>query len=336
MSSVLSEVLAFKRQRDAEARADIDAIPQAIATFITAKQQAQKSMLDKMTLDLTAASKGLRIGADGSITRDISANPLEEMTLKLNAAKAGFNIDPKTGTLTQNPEYLQNAGGNVLLVGNDGQVEVAGSYGKRDKVFKKSLTPEEMGDRAAAVGSEQQKFFKEAEITDLKDISDTRDTLSEVRSGLEALGVKDPSQYGSIETETIDSNFGPISIPARFNLVGQYAKDPKYTAVKQKLERAFNKYRKIITGAQASEGELRILRDSFASFTNRPGVFFENLSTLENETNRMIDSRLKLYEAIGRDVSNVRDLYSKGVSTANAEKSKPSGSKYKIVEVRNG
>lgn len=46
---VLDSVLAYKAKKDAEARADIDAIPLGIAAFTAAKQQAQKSMLDQLT-----------------------------------------------------------------------------------------------------------------------------------------------------------------------------------------------------------------------------------------------------------------------------------------------
>jgi len=172
-----------------------------------------------------------------------------------------------------------------------------------------AISPETFGARKEATENVAQKYFKEPEIADIRDISDTRDTLKEVYSGLESIGVKDPSKYGSIEMERIDSNFGPISIPARFNLVGQYAKDPKYTAIKGKLERAFNKYRKIITGAQASYQELGTLRKVFASFSERPGVFFENLKTLTDETDRMLNTRFDLYDSVGRDTSKLRKLY---------------------------
>lgn len=203
----------------------------------------------------------------------------------------------------------------VYKVGSGNELTQVGEIPGNAEVFKESLTAEDISSREMARKGAGEKFFKEPEIADLRDISDTRDTLSEVRSGLQELGIKDITKFGGIESETVDSNLGPISIPARFNLFGQYAKDPKYTAVKAKLERAFNKYRKIITGAQASNQELSTLRKSFAAFTDRPEVFFENLGALEGETNRMLNTRFDLYEAVGRDTSKLRKIYQKESST---------------------
>lgn len=199
----------------------------------------------------------------------------------------------------------------VYKVGSGNELTQVGEVPGNAEVFKESLTAEDISAREGARKGATEKFFKEPEIADLRDISDTRDTLSEVRSGLDELGIKDITKFGGVEMETVDSNLGPISIPARFNLVGQYAKDPKYTAIKSKLERAFNKYRKIITGAQASNQELGTLRKSFAAFTDRPEVFFENLGSLEKETNRMLGTRFDLYDAVGRDTSKLRKLYQK-------------------------
>lgn len=49
---VLDSVLAYKAQKDAQARADIDAIPLGIKAFTDAKQTAQKNMLDQLTYNM--------------------------------------------------------------------------------------------------------------------------------------------------------------------------------------------------------------------------------------------------------------------------------------------
>lgn len=49
---VLESVLAYKAKKDADAAADINAIPQGIAAFTAAKQVAQKSMLDQLTYSM--------------------------------------------------------------------------------------------------------------------------------------------------------------------------------------------------------------------------------------------------------------------------------------------
>lgn len=176
------------------------------------------------------------------------------------------------------------------------------------EVRQKALPAEVYGERKSATEAASQKFLKEPEIQYTRDLSDTRDTLGEVRAGLEELGIKDPTKYGNVVTETFDSEFGPISLPAKFNLVGQYAKDPKYTALKNKMERSFQKFRKVITGAQASYSELQALRPLIASFQDRPNVFFEQLGSLENETDRMLGNHLDILDAVGRDTTKIRGL----------------------------
>lgn len=176
------------------------------------------------------------------------------------------------------------------------------------EVRQKALPAEIYGERKAATEKEGQKFLKEPEIQYTRDLSDTRDTLGEVRVGLEELGIKDPTKYGNVVAETFDSEFGPISLPAKFNLVGQYAKDPKYTSLKNKMERSFQKFRKVITGAQASYSELQALRPLIASFQDRPNVFFEQLGSLENETDRMLGNHLDILDAVGRDTTKIRGL----------------------------
>lgn len=56
---VLESVLEYKKQREAEANADINAIPTAVNTFIAAKQASQKSMIDQLTMNLQQQQFGL-------------------------------------------------------------------------------------------------------------------------------------------------------------------------------------------------------------------------------------------------------------------------------------
>lgn len=147
-------------------------------------------------------------------------------------------------------------------------------------------------------------------------IKNTLDTITEIKKDLAKLGIKNPDALGSASIpEGFLSDLGPVSIPARFNLAGQYAKDPQYTAVKAKIERLFQQYRKIVTGAQASYTELAVLRPLIMSMTQRPGVFFSQLGDLENETMRMMDNRLGSMEAIGRDTRGLRKMLGQDVRT---------------------
>jgi hypothetical protein len=130
--------------------------------------------------------------------------------------------------------------------------------------------------------------------------------MQEVVDGLKDLGVSNIEKVGSV----VWQDLGPFSIPARFDLIAQYRKDPRYTALKSKLERAFQKYRKIVTGAQASDRELKMLRPLIASFKQRPQVFFTVAQDIMNEYDRQYNDRLALYEAVGRDISKLKGLTS--------------------------
>ena len=144
------------------------------------------------------------------------------------------------------------------------------------------------------------------------DIFNAIDTTQEILNDLSGLGIQDPSQIGNFSIpEGFWSDMGPISIPARFNLAGQYAKDPKYSALKSKIERMFQLYRIIVTGAQASDKELRALRPLIISMTQRPGVFFATANDLVSEATRNADTRLQLMESAGRDTSKIQEMLTK-------------------------
>jgi len=114
---------------------------------------------------------------------------------------------------------------------------------------------------------------------------------------------------GNIVFNTIQSPIGPLSLPARFNLAGQFAKDPRFTAIKRDIELAFQSFRKRVTGAQASDRELKLLRPLLATLKDRPGVFF---ATIDNALANIEDSfndRLDIYQRAGRDVSKFQNFF---------------------------
>ena len=196
----------------------------------------------------------------------------------------------------------------------------------------------ETGERSIRIPSQKErdniianKVFKPGEIDHMTNILDTRDTLTEVVEGLEELGISDFSDAFDVEfDEGLKSPLGPFSIPARFNLVGQFTKEPKYTALKQKLERAFQQYRKIITGAQASDKELKTLRPLIASFTDRPENFFENINSLIDENDRLFQTRLSTAGAAGRDTARFQELIDQRVGKT-AKRRGGSGSETKNI-----
>jgi len=77
---------------------------------------------------------------------------------------------------------------------------------------------------------------------------------------------------------------------------------------------------------------LVVLRNSFARFTDRHEVLFENLSTLENETSRMLSDRLDLYDDVGRDTSKIRNRYKIYASSNQTESSISDDEAYKLYQ----
>ena len=84
--------------------------------------------------------------------------------------------------------------------------------------------------------------------------------------------------------------------------------DPRYTALKRKIERAFQAFRKRVTGAQASDKELRMLRPLLARVQDRPGIFFETINDLIREGRNAYRDRLNLYQAAGRDIRQFEQI----------------------------
>lgn len=308
---VLSEVLRYKQQQEAQQRADIEAIPNALLMFEQARQHKAKQNLETLTALGTLAAKGI-------VPNDMN-NPLW-----------GFKTDPN---------LLQAAQRNVYALDDQGNLSLVNQIGGKDIVKQLPQSTEQIAEKAKARGNVKAQYFQEGEITDIRNLNDLKVNISMLKEDLKSLDIV-PGKFGEIQEETINSPMGPISVPARFNLAGQYMKDPKYTAAKNKMERLFQSYRKVITGAQASDKELRMLRPLIASFKDRPEVFFANLDSTENEANALLTSRFDMYDAFGRDTTKLRELYTsdsnknKGTETNSDSKVGGSFQGKKILSVR--
>lgn len=164
-----------------------------------------------------------------------------------------------------------------------------------------------------------QKYFKEGETGSLRKHALAATTLKQVVDTARGLGLT-PEQLGNglrVSSESIKTAIGPLSVPARVRLIGEL-KNPKYAALKALLERAFQEYRIAVTGAQASVQELRILRDTYPMFVSTPAAFYETADIILKSTEQGIDKELGMYEAMGRDVSQMRDELAK-IYTTNAD-----------------
>lgn len=160
----------------------------------------------------------------------------------------------------------------------------------------------------------RKRLFNDKETEGINSRYDTAKSFHKIVKTLESIGdlPKDKSIFESIETEEVSSGLpglGVVSIPARVKLAAQYAKDPRYTAVKRELEAAFSAYRKIITGAQAASQELVYLREIFPSFTDKPEVFLATINAINERNGRELETKLNTWEDAGRDVKNFRERY---------------------------
>ena len=153
-----------------------------------------------------------------------------------------------------------------------------------------------------------------AELEHLNDYVESADIMREVLVEIKKQGIEDPEtfrQIGKAIPRGYFKGIGPLSPKARFDLIANL-QDPRFAALKDKLDRAFQKYRKIITGAQASDKELKTIRPLVANFLQAPERFFINANDIVSEADRAFNRRLDLMESVGRDVSGLRGLIEAG------------------------
>jgi len=315
----MAQWIDIDESRDRRMKMLLDTVSQA------AQIQNQKQQLTLQKEELAQKYQQNQVENTINAGRYLGLSPASQGMLNKSNVESGMrsNVSPElsTPTMLGGQPFLpsqrqQNLTNTYAWNPTTGQLEQTGSVPK-GSIVRNTTTPEDISNKKAAEVAETQKAFKEPEITYIGNIADSRNTIADLRKGLDEIGVKDPSKFGVIEEETIDSEFGPVSLPARFNLVGQYAKDPRYTAMKRKLDRFFNQYRKVITGAQASFQELESLQKAVGSFKDRPGVFFANLGEIEKEMDKALNTRLDIYDDVGRDTSRVRKRYQRneGIDT---------------------
>lgn len=188
---------------------------------------------------------------------------------------------------------------------------------------------DEKGNRRWRVLSDQewqrkvsQGKFAPTEIEHLQNTRAEHRAWTNVLNRLESIGIN-PETAGKVEFDTVNSPIGPLSIPARFNIVAQFKQDPRYTSVKRDIELAFQAFRKRVTGAQASDRELRMLRPLLASLTDRPQVFFETIRTALENTEIAFEDRVDIYARAGRDVSQFENFFQEQERTSKGKKGQP-------------
>jgi len=191
-------------------------------------------------------------------------------------------------------ESYAKAGGATPIIGPDG---------KR----KWQIMPYEQFKAKVSEGK-----WGKAEIDNFQDRVTENTRWKQVLENASRVGIDESNieDLGKIEFDVVNTPMGPFSIPAKFNLAGQYLKDPAYTSLKRSIELAFSAFRKRVTGAQAGEKELQLLREIVPSLQDRPGVFFDTIRTLIDGSTNEMKSSLELYKAFGRDTTQLEKYLS--------------------------
>jgi len=308
----------------AELVADERSVSQALAGQPPQPQQTQQGKGSKLLDLLSFAVPGLAVIRSANQAIRGNEQALRGERPNLEQAKETRLIGQEERRIReQKLETLNNRGGFVS------QSEI--NKFNEDLGFDAfSPTIEALGLTAKIDSKTKERSYRIPAIRDLNEIAkrktvsskeieffqtqfDAADTMQEVLNGLSDLGIQDPAVLAKIGKAIPKDYFegvGPFSLEARFNTISQFS-NPKFNALKQKLERAFQKFRKVITGAQASDKELRTLRPLIASLTSTPEAFFNIANDLISETNRSVDTRLGLMSDIGRDVTKIKERQSK-------------------------
>lgn len=117
---ILDSVLAYKKEKEAQESADLQAIPQALAAFQVGRQQAQKSYLD----DLTTQMQLQKFGIDAQkapyelakLQGDVAKVPFESKKLQAETEKA----QAESGILNKFMSGDMGSSGGVITGGNIG------------------------------------------------------------------------------------------------------------------------------------------------------------------------------------------------------------------------
>lgn len=115
----------------------------------------------------------------------------------------------------------------------------------------------------------------------------------------------------SIDNSLTSASDLMIKVNQNSNLVGPLASripgrdlvDPNYAAFEADLGKFFDQYRVAVTGAGASEKELKMLEARLPSITDRPEIFTTKMQSAIDAANKFRETRLKNLGMAGRDVS---------------------------------
>lgn len=87
---VLAEVMRYKERKDAESAQVANAIPQAVAAFISGRQQQVENQQKNMLLQIQAGQAGYQIGQDGQLKLDPNSMAAQKNALAVKTAESGI------------------------------------------------------------------------------------------------------------------------------------------------------------------------------------------------------------------------------------------------------
>lgn len=298
---VLDSVLAYKKQKDAEARADMDAIPAGINAFVAAKQVAQKSMLDQLTYNMQLQKFNM----------DAQRQPYELAKLKLEADRAPLEqekLKQETDLLKNQSEmYKKFASGNQITddFGNVTSSAIPKDADPNDYIQE----PTTRSFKGVPVTINVPKLKPPVQSKDFEDFKSLQTVGLELKQNIEQL-TKNKEEFSKL--------MGPLKLEAQRpggflgdigNLMLKMSKDPnkaEFAVFKAETDKAFQKFRKETTGAQAALKELGWIAPDLPEATDSPELYARKADVALRKMDEAQNMLLDMYSQRGFRTGELR------------------------------
>lgn len=260
---ILDSVLEYKRQKEAQQNADIQAIPQALQAFQAGRQMAQKNLID-------------------------------ELTLKVSAAKSGLDINTANGQITQNPSLLQGLQRNVYSFDPTTNEFSSVATIKKGDVVRNLNTPEDIAAKETSKSnasynttkeSAQRAFDLRKEFQGLETVKDYQVIKNQV-SAMDSLVNKIDTDKNSATAldQGLITLFNKITDPQSVVRESEYERTPQNLPLFNAFGGAFQKLEK--GGAGLTNKDRKALVFGAKIIANSRGkIYNETLSNYENLAN---------------------------------------------------
>ena len=219
---------------------------------------------------------------------------IDELTLKVAAAKSGFDIDMMTGELKVNPEFQSNATQPVFTVDNEGNLKLTtgatgGYIPKGGKVFKEALAPEEIASREEAKFGASKETAKRAfdlrqEFQNTETVKDFQVIRNQV-TAMDALVDKiDTDKQSALALDQgLITLFNKVTDPQSVVRESEYERTPENLSLVNRFQGAYGKLAKGGAGLTNTDRKAlvfgaKVIADSRGNIYNDVLSNYENLS----------------------------------------------------------